>query len=290
MVRLTDALRAKLERYRKELLAHADERSNRLAKELLKIERQMIRIVERPGATEIDLESLNRVTAQLNRVILEGNPEVAAWLREELPYGAMNGLRTQAAFLAAMGGTALANSDRVKQTYDTFQASIKSRKLLRLTPEAMGKRWAVDWTDRFDKTMSGLQSRFLRAQSLGQSWTDVANAIQDQFGGLDVAVGDPEVWARAFARTKLTEIATDTSIQFAREMGIEKFVNIGVPDDRQADECTAASNQPPMTLAEWEASPWGIPPRHYNCRCDMAGVPDDVKLTEGIGAFEEAVA
>jgi hypothetical protein len=289
MVRLTDALRAKLEQTRKELLAHADDRSSKLAKELLKIERQMIRIVERPGATAIDMESLNRVTAQLNRVILEGNPEVAAWLREELPYGAMNGLKTQAAFLAQEGG-AIANADRVKQTYDTFQAGIESKKLLRLTPEAMGKRWAVDWTDRFDKTMSGLQSRFLRAQSLGQSWTDVANAIQDQFGGLDVAVGDPEVWARAFARTKLTEIATDTSIKFAREIGIDKFVNIGVPDDRQADECTAASNQPPMTLAEWEASPWGIPPRHYNCRCDLAGVPDDVKIGQGVKALEEAVA
>jgi hypothetical protein len=52
------------------------------------------------------------------------------------------------------------------------------------------------------------------------------------------------------------------------------YVNDNPMDDRTTDICREASEQPPMTLDEWSASPWGRSPRlrpFHLCRSVLVG-------------------
>lgn len=91
---------------------------------------------------------------------------------------------------------------------------------------------------------------------------------------------DPEKWAQSFVRTTQQQLDTDFAVSIAKEAGIERFVNIGTPDDRQSLECYEASQEPPKTMQEWDE--WrasngrgGRPGyRHVrNCRCIAGAVP-----------------
>lgn len=291
----TDKLRAILRRHRRTLLAQADESSVKLTLAMERMERQIMRIIAQQGENGITAETLNRVVAQTNRVILEGNGQLAAWLRGELPAGALDGVRTSAEALAVPGARE-ATVSRIRAAFGNFEKGIKDRSLLRLGNQEIAGRWADMWNDRWDSTARSLQSTFLRSELLGSTWRDVAAEIEGPLGELGIAGRmDSESFARGFARAKLTEISNDTSIRFAQSLGVDKFVNIGVPDDRQSDECAGASAEEPMSLEDWQRSEWGLPPRHiFNCRCQMLGVVPEVEelfeKAERGELLEEAIA
>jgi len=88
-------------------------------------------------------------------------------------------------------------------------------------------------------------------------------------------------------RTELGRLDNVAGITFDQAAGMEKFVNLGVGDERQSDICAEATEADPMTLAEWSASEFGIAPRHPFCRCAMFGVPPEVDSNLSILALGE---
>jgi len=294
-MRLTDETQRILAQYRRELMAQADRASVELARMLEKIERQIIRAIEREGATAVTQAQANRIVATINRIALESLEPLGGWFRAEAPKAGLNGLKTQAEFLKRIykaESWADVPAGKVRAAFQNFEQGLGAGRVLRLSDVDLAMRWAAEWNGNLATISRSLQAEFVRGATLGMSWLDIANQVQTITGDLDIRGRvAPDVFARGFTRAKLTEIATDTSIQVARAAGITQYVNVGVPDDRQSDECAEASRQPPMTLEEWAESEWGIPPRHvFNCRCDLAGVPDDMldEIKSGIGAKPEA--
>lgn len=80
--------------------------------------------------------------------------------------------------------------------------------------------------------------------------------------------------AHAIVRTESTAARNAGIQEWSREAGFDKFINAN--DAPVAKVCKAATAQPPMTMEEWSASPWGTPPRHPNCDSDLIPVPDDL--------------
>lgn len=275
MVEFGDAL----VKARRALMAHADERSIGLAKILRRVETRMLKEIAKHGATDATRGQANRVTAQLHRIALDADPAVAGWLRGELPAAALNGLRTQAALLAKSFGVdswERVPIQRVRDAFANFQTVIESGKILPTKDAALMARWGELWNDRMANAVGSVQEKFVEGIARGQSWLDISQAITSDVGGLDI-IGEmaADDWARGFTRAKMTEMAVAAGTRSAIEAGITRFINIGVPDDRQSEECEHASAQEPMTLEEWGASSEGPPPRHvFNCRCDLGGVPE----------------
>jgi hypothetical protein len=282
---------------RRDLMRHADERSRGLAAILRRVEARMLANIAEHGENGVTRAQANRVTSQLHRIALDAEPQVARWLRGELPAAALNGVRTQAALLVKSFGVKQWDEipvSRVKEAFANFQKVIETGKILPLKDAALMERWGGLWNDRMANAMGGIQEKFIEGIARGQSWLDIAKSITSDVGGLDI-VGEmaPEDWARGFTRAKMTEMAVAAGTRSATEAGITRFINIGVPDDRQSDECAAASSQEPMTLEEWDAFSEGPPPRHvFNCRCDLGGVPEfaQEEILAEMQLTEEAMA
>jgi len=156
-------------------------------------------------------------------------------------------------------------------------------------------RWIQRIPGETLKAERGLQEALTKAILKGESAQDAARRLlassdftkafqtAGQFLRRDVAFSNLPVIEQKIAplhralrviRTEIGRVDNVTGISFAEAAGFSKFINIGVGDDRQSDECAAATAADPMTLAEWSAN-LGIAPRHPNCRCGMAAVPDD---------------
>lgn len=120
-----------------------------------------------------------------------------------------------------------------------------------------------------------LRSSLEAANVWGESMNDAADRLIEadpdfsSFPPLDM---DPIARARMIVRTESTRFDNAVSVSLAESVGITDFVNVGVGDERQSDICQGATEQGPMSLDEWKSSPWGVAPRHPNCRCAMVGV------------------
>lgn len=293
MIATREKLGPVLSRMRRELMTRGDESSVRLAKTLMQYETRILREIRRHGENGVTRSDLNRVTATINRIILESDADLAAYLRDELPAGALNGLKTQAEMLKASFGADRWEdlpSERIKAIFGNFETSIRTRTILPTNDAQLMARWAGEWDDRWAEITRGLQTSFIEAAANGDSWLKLAERVTDDIGGLGInGQQNADAFARGFTRAKLTEIANAASTRSASMAGITKFVNIGVPDDRQSDECAAASQYEAMTIEEWQASGEGPPPRHVlNCRCLLSGVP--VELEETVEQYQEAIA
>jgi hypothetical protein len=120
--------------------------------------------------------------------------------------------------------------------------------------------------------------------------------------------------AKMIVRTESARIDNAVAVGLAETSGMTRFVNIGLPDERQSDECWQADLAKPMTIAEWNSKtlpaavrhePWRkrvkshlvpeqvghVSPRHPNCRCYMQGVPEPaekIKSPKETGAIDYA--
>ena len=271
-----------IKKSRRELLAQSDESSRKLASILAKQERAILRRIAIEGDTPILRAERVRVTSAMHRIVLEGNADVARWLRGELPKGGLNGLGLQAsAIKQAFGVTDWREvpSARIRDTFLSFEDAIKTGKVLPLRDADLAARWAAEWTDYMGDTIDRIQSEFVSAAARGKSWIEIANNITDDLGQIGLeGRQSAETFARGFTRAKLTEIANKTSTRVAMEAGITHFVNAGVPDDRQSEECAEATAEEAMTVDDWNAYRHGPPPRHvFNCRCLLMGVVSEVQ-------------
>lgn len=277
MRRLDPAYQRLLEQYRRELVEIAGGSGSRLLSILARIERRMVReMAARSGA--VTRGDVNRMTATINRMVLEGLPELAAWMEAEFPRGALNGLRTQAAMLKrafAVTDWSEIPVESVRDTFRAFEMGIENRRLLQITDPAQLARWSAEWSQHWTVTVAALESRFVEGIVRRQTWTEIAASIRGRAGTLNIEGRlNADDFARAFTRTKLTEIANVAGVRAAQAAGLTQFVNLGIPDDRQSDICRAASEAGAMTLDEWDASEWGRPTRHvFNCRCDLVAIP-----------------
>ena len=71
--------------------------------------------------------------------------------------------------------------------------------------------------------------------------------------------------AQAVSEVKITEVLGEEAV----------YTTINPEDDRTTPICLQASQQPAMTMAEWRASKWGVPPRlepqFHLCRSHLLG-------------------
>jgi hypothetical protein len=89
---------------------------------------------------------------------------------------------------------------------------------------------------------------------------------------------DPMIRAIRVMRTEFTRLNNLTSITFAEDFGYDLFINLGIGDDRQSEECAEASLEDPMSLDDWRAG-LGLAPRHPYCRCLLQAVPRSIQKT-----------
>lgn len=145
--------------------------------------------------------------------------------------------------------------------------------------------------------MAGLGAAFAPAAQVA--------ALLDESVALDVV---PEAIASAgratiIARAAATRTDNVVSVMFGDRMDINRYVNIGVPDQIQCDTCWLASEQDqPLTLDQWNSHvligrfrpvPWQarvkvrnvharvarVPQRHRHCRCRLSAYD----LTDELG-------
>ncbi len=258
-------------------------------------ESQIIRMLL-DGDYVVDQKQLARLQSMTRR-ILAGSSEQAMQLMEEyIPAILDLAVAKEATSIARMEGVASwqqVSDRRILETFDHLERGVQDRTLTRMTGPYV-ERWRSEWADNWTGVQREIQSSFTRAAMTGQRSSEVAKRIADKLETLTttqspLAPGtaipirghmNPEDFAKAFARTKQAELYNDFSVAVAVECGLEQFVNIGVPDDRQSEICYRASQLGPLTLAQWETAPTGPPKRHVlNCRCDLVGVTPRVART-----------
>lgn len=83
--------------------------------------------------------------------------------------------------------------------------------------------------------------------------------------------------ARAVARTEATAIRTQATLQWAKEAGFERFINMNMVPVSQV--CKDANAAGPMTEEEWSRT-FGLPPRHPQCDSDLAPWPGDYEADD----------
>ena len=184
--------------------------------------------------------------------------------------------------------------ERVAKTFLRIEKAIAAQELIKVA-EPYQALWANMWSDEWVKVGRHIQASLTRAALTGETNRTIANALMGPLGELNIAghLG-PDAFADAFVRTQFGQLHNDFSTALANEAGLDKYVNIGVPDDAQSEICNEASQLSPMTLEEWEASSVGRPTRHvFNCRCILQAVPDSMlkqDFTQPNPKFQEVAA
>ena len=275
---------ALLRKYRAQLMAQEGPAAKRLLAIVEALEKQIMGSLARYGENGITKAQASRVRAIANRIALEADPAVAAWFHREGPAAALNGARMQAQYLSKFKGVRGAPYERVQGSFDAWQQGIDSGRLFNFGDTAKFEQLKWQWTDYWKGTAEKLQERFVEAAINGESWKDIAKASVETLDDLGLnGRMNKYAFSDAFTRTKLTEIHNNAAIGMAADAGIDTFINDGVPDDRQSEECAEADSLGALTLPEWDASGPGRPPRHvFNCRCTLLAQPSEAWITGSV--------
>lgn len=246
------------------------------------------RIVARVTAadTAATPEARARVLSEVRAILGNGLKEALGQSEVDLLQTLELSLKTSAEYLTkadVLGGAYTGpSSRRAVETFKNLDERIRNRQILG-DPNMVEVRsqWAKQWNVHWDALSDDLRRRMTRAAITGETINSIASGLVVDLGKLGVAgYQDPEAWAKSFVRTTQMQLYTDMSVALSREAGIEKFVNVGVSDERQSLECYEASQEPPKTMEEWDE--WrasngrgGRPGyRHVrNCRCVAGPVP-----------------
>lgn len=249
---------------------------------------RILRAVRAQGA--VTSASQAQIMSEIRTVLRNGTGQVVRLADDSMLRILAQSIAKDAAALQA----AEAVTPRVLHTIERFNESIRTKTILRVA-EPYRTQWAAEWGDHWTPAVRRIQAEFSRGVLLGSHSNQIADAITSDLGTLNIAgMQDADVFARGFVRAKYTELNADFAQVLGKEAGLEQYVSIGVPDDRQSEVCFEASNAGPMTLEEWDASEWGRPPRHvFNCRCSLTAIPDvlaDDDWSQPNEKFEEVAA
>jgi hypothetical protein len=263
-------------KYRRQLEKTNGTGGDRLARLGSRIERKIVAEIT-AGQGPVTDEQLAQFQSALRRVIAQGNPEFLRTMEQHVPDVWANSV-DRFVSVSALSPFDTRTVDRIVDVADQFERAIEDKSILR-TSGGYTERWRNEWTDEWTRTARQVQARFTRATITGDSWTEVAKSLTDDLGSLKIQGRiSTDDFARAFTRTKFTELGADAGIALGREAGLELFISVGVPDDRQSQICWEASRQGPHPLEWWESSTYGVPPRHVlNCRCSLLAVPAETK-------------
>lgn len=238
-----------------------------LARLLLAMERDVVAALQAGTAGAWNMARARELFNEINRIAESGLLEQAQWLQGRLPDMIAPAARTYAATAAISGFSA-------ETMLDSWRAWERSDGYMQML-NAGHQRWFNEIVMRNEELRQLLQNEITRGMSLGLDGKTMAKRLIEGADRLSVDMGDPEVWANRIVRTEMTRINNDIATGFAQESGFKLFYNLGVADDRQSEICAEASQQEPMTLEEWVASPWGVPDRHPNCRCELLAWSDE---------------
>jgi len=277
--KLSKAEQAKLmklaQEHAKELAAIEARLKRRVTASALKQQKEILGAIAQLSGT-VDQATRARIAGVVNTTIKRNGIEAVSGILEEAGSAAASVGKMAAATALLMG-----RNDLAKRTLANLARSEATGQWLKSeTANRYAAAFAEQWEAAFGGTQRGLAQVFTRAAYGGLDWRDVSRNITGGMGDIKVPQGiNPATFAEAFARTKVAEIANESALENAQEGGMELFINVGVVDERQSEECYDACNAGAMTLAEWEASDYGVPPRHeFNCRCDLVPVPFDPEL------------
>jgi hypothetical protein len=238
---------------------------------MVRINREIAKLLDFSGPIndQSRAEVISRVRGLLNRSLAEalkiGNANLvdtmlATWERD----------------VAALGR--IPSARQALATFQNFEDGIRAGQLFPRVRRGILGKWSGEFVEYWQPVVREVQSAIVRGQIAGMSGNAIARTLENSLGSVRGGT-NAQVFSRMLVRTKMTEAAADLSQEMAAEADIDKFANIGTPDDRQAEECYEASQQEPMTWPEWmewtaSNGKGGPAPRHPNCRCSMAPVPD----------------
>lgn len=280
----------------------SDDRAKRILRIVRDWQRRLEAISEDEAAAYAELA--RRMESRIFRALQSPNPRVVNELSKILRNGTGDMLRViddsmlkvlaltlereGSALSAAYGvsGISRVPVSRIVGTFERFEDAITGRKILkRLEPyrESFGARWQDHWTPVVRK----VQAEFTRAQFTGASTNNLAAKLQNDLGSFNVSGHmDPEKFSRKFVRGMFAELDNDAAQSIAKAAGLDKFVNIGIADDRQSEACFEACNAGAMTMDEWNewtsstgsGGPAPRPPAPGApaewCRCSMQSIPN----------------
>jgi len=252
---------------RRTLSSIEDMAARRLAQLLMDLEREIATALQRGLAGPASAGRMRELINEINGIFESGILQQADWMQREIPRAVQGLFKLEQAQLGATGFS-------LETIRDSWNAWGQTDKYVELLNEGY-RNWWTQVLQRNEAYQSMLQGELTRGMALGLDHRTIANALIDRGRVIGVEMGNPEVWARRLVRTETTRLQNDISVSFSEEMGLTLFWNLGIADERQSDICAEASEQEPMTMDEWAASEWGLPPRHPNCRCDLLAWSND---------------
>ena len=210
----------------------------------------------------MDQRKVAEAQTVFRRILDQSNGEFARIARETVPDVMETTLaRSAASARLVLGGTQLR---RVLTVYEQLEQGMAQGRLLRTAEYELGI-WGAEWNDRMMKTFRSVNARVFEAAVRGQSSSNLAKGLAGDLSALNLQDRiNPEAFAQSFARTKINELNNVAGVEIAHEAGMDLYVNVGVPDERQSEICYRASQENAHTLEWWEQSEYGRPPRHYN--------------------------
>lgn len=279
-------LEALIAKYRAQLQRTNGPGGEQLARISRQVEGRIVREMLRAEGKATPAE-VARLLQAIRRIVIRSDDDLMDVMREHVPE--VWRIRARQTKEIAEDVFSRRTAERVIETSEHFERGLSDRRLLRIS-EPYLERWASEWSDEWTRTQRQIQASFTRAALTGESWSSVAKGLTDDVARLKISGRiNAEDWAKAFTRTKLTELYTDAGVKIGDEAGLDLYVSVGVPDDRQSEICFAASQQGPHTLAWWDRSRFGRPPRHVmNCRCTMLAVPRGVDVKQENPKFQTA--
>ncbi len=259
-----------LERAKRKLMLLQDEQAKALLRIILGIEADIAKATQAGLMGTFDRNRAAQILNELGRISENGLLEQRDWLTQQIPELNRAGFEIIETNLTAAGFAA----ENIRDTFAAWEKTNDYRQRLNVGYQT----WWNEIVARDEQMRRLLQAEFTHGAGMGLSNEAMAARLIESTKTLDLNITDPERWANRIVRQETTRISNDIHTGFAKEIGIELFWNFGIPDDRQGPDCATASQADPMTLDEWAASEWGLPPRdedYGNCRCQLMMYSED---------------
>lgn len=195
--------------------------------------------------------------------------------------------------------------DRAKRGFRELRRTVDDGVVIRTHP-AFRRSLEDDLDGRWGALLSELRRQLSALTIQKRTWLDAAEVIGPLLVDAGVPmprnISDPVQFGVWVLRTRSTEAANALIVERAKEvheeMGYEgepRFLNQGILDSNQSQECFEATLEEPKTVEEWDS--WvssvhrkpgddrgGPPPRHVlNCRCALVYYPPGLETDPNRG-------